>query len=59
MMVGKEKRVLAQTMQVMGKDLETVDSFKYLSSKATADGKCCEEVRRRLPMATESLISLM
>ena len=29
MIVGKEKKVLAQTIQVMGKELETVDSFKY------------------------------
>ena len=33
--VGKEKKVLAQTIQVMGKDQETVDSFKYLGNNIT------------------------
>ena len=58
MIVGKERKVLAQTMQVMGKDLETVHSFKYLGSKVTADGKCSEEVHNRLAMATSSLRNL-
>ena len=40
------------------KDLETVDSFKYLGSKVTTDGKCSEEVRSRLPMASSSLMNL-
>ena len=58
MIVGKEKTVLAHTIQVMGKDLETVDLFKYLGSKITADGKCSEEVRSRLAVATASLKNL-
>jgi len=56
MIVGKEK-VLAQIIQVMGKDLETVDSFKYLGSNIIADGKCSEEVCNRLAMATSSLMN--
>jgi len=55
MIVRKEKELLTQTIQVMGKDLETVDSFKYLGSNITADGKCSEEVRNRGAMATSSL----
>ena len=58
MIVGKERKVLAQTMQVMGKDLETVDSFKHLGRKVTADGKCSDEVHNRLAMATSSLRNL-
>ena len=52
MIVRKEKELLTQTIQVVGKDLETVDSFKYLGSNITADGKCSEAVRNRLAMAT-------
>ena len=58
MIVGKEKKALAQTIQVIGKDLETVDSFKYLGSKITAEGKCSEEVCSKLAMATSSLMNL-
>ena len=57
-LVGKEKEVLAQTIQAMGKDLETVESFNYSGSKVTADGKCSEEVRNRLAIATSSLMNL-
>ena len=40
LIVGKEKKTLAQTIQIMGTDLETVVSFRYLGSKITADGEC-------------------
>ena len=58
MIIGKEKNVLVQTIQIIGKDLETVKSFKYLGSMITADGKCSEEVRNRLVMATSFLMNL-
>ena len=58
MIVGKERKVLAQPIQVIGKGLEIVDSFKYLGSKVRTDGKCSEEVRSRLAMATSSLMNL-
>ena len=41
----------------MGTNLETVVSLKYLGSKITADGKCSEDVRSRLAMATSSLMN--
>ena len=56
--VRKENKVLAQTILVIGTDLETAVSFKYLGSKITADGKCSEEVSSRLAMATSSLMNL-
>ena len=58
MIVGKERKVLGHPINVIGKDLETVDSFKYLGSKVTTDGKYSEEVRSRLVMATSSLMNL-
>ena len=58
MTVGKEKKAVAQTIKVMGKDLGAVDSFKSLGSKLAADGKRSEEVRSRLGMATSSLMNL-
>ena len=56
MIVEKEK-ALAINIQVMGKDLETVESFKYLGIKITAGGKFSDEVRSRLAMVTSSLIN--
>ena len=57
LIVGKGRRTLAQTIQIMGTDLETAVSFKYLGTKITADGKCSEDVRSRLAMATSSLMN--
>ena len=57
LIVGKERRTLAQTLQIMATDLETAVSFKYLGTKITADGKCSEDVRSRLAMATSSLMN--
>jgi len=58
LIVGKERKTLAQPIQINGDDLEMVDSFEYLGSKITADGKSSEEIRNRLAMATSSLINL-
>ena len=58
MIVRKERKVLPQPIQVIGKGLETVDSFMYLGSKVRTDGKCSEKVRSRLAMATSSLLNL-
>jgi len=58
LIIGKERKTLAQPIQINGDDLEMVDSFEYLGSKITADGKCSEEICNRLAMATSSLINL-
>jgi len=58
LIVGRERKTLAQPNQINGDELEMVDSFEYLGSKITADGKCSEEIRNRLAMATSSLINL-
>ena len=58
LIVGKEKMTLKQPIQVKGEDLEVDDSFKYLDSKITADGRCSEELRNQLAMATSSIVNL-
>ena len=34
--------------QIDGETMETVTDFIFLSSKITADGDCCHEIRRHL-----------
>ena len=34
--------------QIDGETVETVTDFIFLSSKITADGDCCHEIRRQL-----------
>ena len=34
--------------QIDGETMETVTDFIFLSSKITADGDCCHEIRRQL-----------
>ena len=58
MIVEEEEKVIAQSIQVVSKSLEAVESFKCLGSKVTADGKCLEGVRNHLAMATLSLMNL-
>ena len=33
--------------QIVGETMETVTDFIFLSSKITADGDCCHEIKRR------------
>ena len=36
--------------QIDGETIETVTDFTFLGSKITADGDCCHEIKRCLPL---------
>ena len=44
--------------QIEGKTMETMTDFIFLSSKITADGDCCHEIRRHLLLGRKAVINL-
>ena len=44
--------------QIDGKTMETMTDFIFLSSKITADGDCCHEIRRHLLLGRKAMINL-
>ena len=44
--------------QIDGKTMETMTDFIFLSSKYTADGDCCREIRRHLLLGRKAMINL-
>ena len=44
--------------QIDGKTMETMTDFIFLSSKYTADGDCCREIRRHLLLGRKSMTKL-
>ena len=44
--------------QIDGKTMETMTDFIFLSSKITADGDCCHEIRRHLLLGRKAVINL-
>ena len=42
----------------MGKKMETVTDFIFLSTKITADGDCNHEIKRHLLLGTKSMTNL-
>ena len=45
--------------QMDGETMETVTDFILGSSKIIADGDCCHEIKRRLPLGRKFMISLV
>ena len=44
--------------QIVGETMETVTDFIFLSSKITADGDCCHEIKRRLFLGRKTMTNL-
>ena len=44
--------------QIDGETVETVADFIFGGSKITADGDCCHEIKRRLPLERKVMINL-
>ena len=44
--------------QIDGETLETVPDFICLGSKITADGDCCHEIKRHLPLGRKAMTNL-
>ena len=44
--------------QIEGEKVEVVTDFLFLSSKITADGDCCHEIRRRLLLGKKAMTNL-
>ena len=44
--------------QIDGERVETVADFICLGSKITADGDCCHEIKRHLPLGRKVMTSL-
>ena len=44
--------------QIDGETVETVSDFIFWSSKITADGDCCHEIKRRLLLARNVMTNL-
>ena len=41
-----------------GEKVEVVTDFLFLGSEITADGDCCHELRRRLPLGRKAMTNL-
>ena len=44
--------------QIDGETMEAVTEFIFLGSKITADGDCCHEIRRCLPLGRKVMTNL-
>ena len=44
--------------QIDGETVETVKDFIFLSSKVTADGNCCHEIKRLLLLGRKAMTNL-
>ena len=44
--------------QLAGETVETMKSFIFLSSKITADGDCCHEIKRHLLLRRKAITKL-
>ena len=44
--------------QIEGEKVEVVTDFLFLGSKITADGDCCQGIRRHLPLGKKALKNL-
>ena len=44
--------------QIDGERVETVADFIFLGSRITADGDCCNEIKRRLFLGRKSMTNL-
>ena len=49
---------LDEAWQIDGEAMETVTDFIFLSSKITADGDCCHEIRRHLLLGRKAMTNL-
>ena len=59
MVVSKSSSILTCQIKVHGKPLEQVNSFVYLGSVFTSDGRCEKEVKRRIGIAKTAFTSMM
>ena len=58
----KKTKIMASSpmtlWQIEGEKMEVVTDFLFLSSKITADGDCCHEIRRRLLLGRNTMTNL-
>ena len=57
-MFSKSSSIPTCIIKVHGKPLEQVDSFVYLGSVFTSDGRCEKEVKRRIEITREKNIHI-
>ena len=58
MVFSKSSSIPTCQIKVHGKSLEQVNSFVYLGSVFTSDGRCEKEVKRRIEIAKTAFISM-
>ena len=56
MVIGKKKKIPNLKIELNGQEDKQVSKFIYLGELITENGKCEEEIRRRIEIARKSFI---
>ena len=58
MVISKKKEIPNVKIELDGQEVEQVSKFVYLGELITENGKCEEEIRRRIEIARKSFIKM-